>query len=318
MKQLKIIQLFVFAIITSTGFATTWDEPWQDKIIKDADYFVFAKVKSYDEKKGVKIEIIRTLAGNELKGKIKITNFYLLDYCSRSKGHGAEFHFDGIKECYFFIKKNEKGEYCIATPTSGFDYLKEDGVYATYRHSYHQALVPQDIYEKTMTAIFNNYHKQPYDKQFIDEYVNKYVSLTPAGFADNEIKTFFAQHVALECIYHLRLTGLYSKLIPFLNDTTNFHNQVSAARALVSYNTSDCKQELMHVIGDTSRGDFVQVICIWTLTEFKPTELKEQLIKLKETASTEDNGFGGNIMDPRVCTNFPDVKDAIEKLINAL
>jgi hypothetical protein len=317
MKHLKTILLFAFAFITTTSFATTWDEPWQDKVIKEADYFVFAKVKSFDEEKGVKIEILKTLGGQKLKGEIKISDFYLLDICS-SSGHGAESHFDDIEECYFFIKKDKKGKYCIATPTTGFDYVKDGNVYATYRHSYHQALVPIDIYEKTMTAIFNNYHNQPYDKQFISEYVNKYLSLKPAGFEKDEINTFFAQHVALECAYHLRLTDLYSKILLFLDDTTNFHNQVSAARALITYNTTDCKQKLLDVISDTTRDNFVQVMCIWTLAEFKPTELKEQLIKAKDIVSTEDNGFGGNIMDPRVCTSIPNVKDAIEKLISKL
>lgn len=318
MKQLKTIIFLAFAFVTTTTWATTWDEPWQDKVIKEADYFVYAKVKSYDEEKGVVIEIIKTIGGQELKGKIKIKDFYLLDLCSSSGGHGPEFHFDGIKECYFFIKKNKKGKYCIATPTAGFDYVKDGNVYATYRHSYHQALVPVDTYEKTMTAIFNNYHNQPYDKQFVSEYVDKYISLKPAGFSKDEINIFFAQHVALECAYHLRLTNFYSKLLPFLADTSNFHNQVSAARALVSYNTTECKQELLTVISDTTREAFVQVVCIWTLSEFKPTELKEQLIKANETASDEDTGFGGNIMDPRVCTHFPDVKDALEKLIKTL
>ncbi|KAF5037137.1 hypothetical protein DSECCO2_567820 [anaerobic digester metagenome] len=242
----------------------------------------------------------------------------MLDLCSTSGGYGPEFHFDGIKDCYFFIKKNNKGEYCIATPTTGFNNVKEGNVYATYRHSYHRALVPIDTYEKTMTAIFNNYHNQPYDKKFITDYVAKYISLKPAGFEKNEINTFFAQHVAMECAYHLQLTDFYSKLLPFLADTSNFHNQVSAARALISYNTTECKQELINVISDTTRDNFVQVICIWTLSEFKPTELKKQLIKVTEIASTEENGFGGDIMDPRVCTHFPNVKDALEKLIKAL
>jgi len=129
---------------------------------------------------------------------------------------------------------------------------------------------------------------------------------------------FFAQHVSLECIYHLRLPNFYSKLLPFLEANSNFHNQVSAARALISYNTTECKLELLKVISDTAKEHFVQVICIWTLSEFKPTELKQQLIKISETASTEENGFGENIMDPRVCTYFPDVKKAIEKLIKTL
>lgn len=318
MIRLKTILFLAFALVAKTTWATTWDEPWQDKVIKEADFFVFAKVRSFDEKKGVKIEIIKSLGGQEIKGKIKITDFYLLDLCSRSGGHGPEFHFEGIKECYFFIKKNDKGKYCIATPTTGFDYLKDSNVYAIYRHSYHKALVPIDIYEKTMTAIYNNYHSQPYDKQFISEYVNKYLLLKPASLKKDQINTFFAQHVALECAYHLRLTDLYSKLLPFLADTLNFHNQVSAARALVSYNTTDCKQELLNVISDTTRRRFVQVMCIWTLSEFKPTELKEQLIRTYETASSKDVGFGGNIMDPRVCTRVPDVKDALDKLIRTL
>lgn len=318
MEQLKTILLLAFVFVTTITSATTWDEPWQDKVIKEADYFVFAKVNDFDEIKGVTIEIIKSLGGQELKGQIQITDFYALDLLSRSEAHGREFQFEDIKECYFFIKKNDKGKYCIATPTAGFDYLKDGNVYATYRHSYHQVLVPVDLYEKTMTAIFNNYHNQPYDNHFIRDFVIKYTSLKPAGFSEHEINTFFAQHVALECAYHLRLTGFYPNLLLFLTDTSNFHNQVSAARALVSYNTIACKQELLKVISDTTRSDFVQVICIWTLSEFKPIELKEQLLKVYETASTEDNGFGGNIMDPRIGTYFPDVKDALGKLIKML
>lgn len=89
-------------------------------------------------------------------------------------------------------------------------------------------------------------------------------------------------------------------------------------RSIECHNTTACRQELLNVISDTTRGHFVQVVCIWTLSEFKPTELKEQLIKVNLTASTEDNGFGGDIMDPRVCTHFPDVKSAVEQLIKTL
>lgn len=31
-----------------------------------------------------------------------------------------------------------------------------------------------------------------------------------------------------------------------------------------------------------------------------------------------DNGFGRNIMDPRVCTNFPTVKAALKELLTTL
>jgi hypothetical protein len=313
----RLLSLTVLAIISITTFATTWDEPWKDKVIKEADSFVLAKIKSFD-KYSVTIEIIKTLAGKELRGSIEITDFYHLNLQNSQEGRNIHFDFGGIKESYFFIKKNEKEKYCIATPTTGFDYVEGGKVNATYRHSYHQALVPIEIYEKTMTAIFNNYHYQPYDKKFINDYVKEFLSRKPAGIDTSESETFFGQHVALECIYHLRLKGFYQYIIPYLNDTSNLHNQVSAARALIAYNTSGCKQELLKVISDTTRRNFVQVICIWTLTAFNPKELKEKLIKIKETASGEPNGFGGDVMDPRVGTYFPTVKEALEKLIDTL
>lgn len=234
-----------------------------------------------------------------------------------SGGHGPEFHFPIGGDGYFFIKK-KKGKYCVATPTSGFAKTKDGKVYATYRHSYHQALVTTDVYEKTMTAIFNHYHGQQYNKEEITTFVDEYLALAPAGFKENEIATFFNQHAALECIFHLKLEGYYDKIIPFLNDTSNFHSQVSAARALVVYNTEESKKSLMNLISSKDVSDFVKIMAIQTLYELKPTELKVQLEKMLETASTENVDFGGNIMDPRVCTNLGDVKKNLEKLIAIL
>jgi hypothetical protein len=310
--------LFIIFFISVNLHATTWDEPWQDKVIKEADSFILAKIKSFDRNLGVDIEIIRTLAGKELKGNIRITDFYLLKLTSVSTGNDAHFEFEGIRESYFFIKKNEKGKYCIATPTTGFDYIEGGRVNATYRHSYHQTLVSVDVFEKTMTAIFNNYHNLPYDKKYINDYMREFLERKPAGLDSVEIETFFKQHVALECIYHLRLKGYYKQVIPFLNDTSNFHNQVSAARALIAYNTPECRQELMKVIIDTTRNNFVKVICIWTLSAFNPKEMKDRLIKIEKSASDEPSGFGGDIMDPRVGTYFPSVKKALDKLIGTL
>lgn len=308
--------IFIFLFFTNITFGTSWDEPWQSEIIKQADYFVLAKIKSFNSDT-LKIEVIKNLDGENLKGEIVITNFYLLKICSAS-GHGPEFDFENIEISYFFIKKNQKGEYCIPTPSSGFDYVKEENVIATYRHTYHQTRVPIETYEKTMCAIFNNYHNKPYDKIFINDYIDKNLTLKPAGFNEDEISTFFSQHVALECIYHLRITGFYSKILPFLNDLNNFHNQVSAARALIAYDNNECKKELLNVIEDSSYDSFIKVICIWTLSEFKPSELKQQLIKINEIISDEETGFGGNLMDPRVCTYIPNPKSALEKLISIL
>ncbi len=96
---------------------------------------------------------------------------------------------------------------CIATPTAGYDYVTKGNVVATFRHSYHQASVPVAIYERVMTAVFNNYHNLPYDKGDVEKFVNEYLTKKPAGFSESEISTFFIQHVALECVYHLKLNN---------------------------------------------------------------------------------------------------------------
>jgi len=318
----KIIKLMLFSILILAGtnktFATTWNEPWTDSVIKDADYFVLAEIIAYDKEKGVKIKIIKQLGGDKLPSEIEITDFYLLQLTSRSGGHGAEFQFKDIDKSYFFIKKNEAGAYCISTPTSGFSYVKDGNAYATYRHSYHQALVPIDVYEMTMTAIFNNYHHAPYDKAKIIRFIGDNLSKKPAGFDKDEINTFFLQHVSLELIYHLRLDSFYDKILPFFNDENNFHHRVSASRALIAYNSRKTIDLLYNKISTNQDDDFTTVICIWTLKEFKPSKIKKKLETLAENASTKHNSFGGNLMDPRVGTSLPTVKSALEDLIRTL
>lgn len=315
-KYLTILVVLTF-LSSANAYATTWDEPWADKVIKGAASFILAKVIAADPDKGIKIVVLKTMSGKKLTDTILINNFYLLDLCS-SSGHGAEFITEVIDSCYFFIDQNSKGQFCIATPTTGFDYVSGGQVSATFRHSYHQAAVPVSVYEKTMTAVFNNYHDLPYDKEYIEKFVNEKLGMSPAGFGESEINTFFLQHVALECVYHLKLNIKEALVLPFLNDKNNFHNQVSAARAMRAFNTETNKQELLKAIGDTTKRNFVRVMCVWSLAEFTPKELKTQLQKLQESASDERDDFGGNIMDPRICTHIPSLKNALKELVDKL
>ncbi len=317
MKPIQFLLCLVFLQVSLSLSATTWDEPWHAEVVAEAESFVFAKIKSYDEEKGVKLQAVETLAGKKVAKTIEITNFYLLDLCSRSAGHGPEFHFSGAEESYFFLKK-VKGKYCIATPTTGFAVLKQGNVYATYRHSYHQALVPKDIYQLTMTAIFRHLHQQAFEPAPIKAYVDAQLSKKPAAFTEEEVDVFFGQHVALESIHHLNLDGYYANLKPFLLDTANFHNQISAARALHTSNSDECKTLLVNVLEESRIDPFVKLMCVRTLAHFKPLQLKARLIALSKNASNEENGFGGNIMDPRVCTSLPSVKSALEELIDSL
>lgn len=307
--------LFLTVILTSNSNATTWDEPWADKVIKDASSFILAKIISNDEEKGVKVDVLRTLGGKELKGKIMISDFYALRLCSTSGGEGPEFHIDQTDSCYFFIKQNEKGKYCIATPTTGFDFVSNGKVAATFRHSYHKAFVPIDVYEKTMTAVFNNYHDVAFDKASIEKFVTDNLSKPPAALQEKEFDAFFLQHVSLEIVHHLKLQIDPSLVLPFLNHKENFHNQVSAARALIAFNTEKNRETLLKAISDTTFDGFVKVMCVWSLVELDPGGLRSKLEAIEKTASDERLGFGGNIMDPRVCTRIPSVKDAILELL---
>lgn len=317
-KYLKTLFCIVTILSSTHSYATTWDEPWADKVIKESTSFILGKVVSNDREKGIKVFVLKTVSGKVLTDTIIISNFYSLTICSSSGGHGAEFHTNPIDSCYFFVNENSKGQICIATPTTGFDYVNNGRVMATFRHSYHQASVPVFVYEKAMTAVFNNYHNLSYDKSYIEKFVIENLSKPPAGFSEDEINIFFLQHVALECVYHLKLNIKETLVLPFLNDKNNFHNQVSAARAMNTFNTETNKQELLKAIADTTKRNFVKVMCVWSLSDFKPKEFKVQLLKLEKSASDESDGFGGNIMDSRVCTHMPTVKNAIKVLVDKL
>jgi hypothetical protein len=317
---MSLFKILLIALLFTTfdAIATTWDEPWMDKVITQADCFLLGQVKSVNSTEGITINVIKIIAGQGVQREIKITGFYLLRLCSTSSGDGPGFNFKGIDSCYFFLKKNDKGSYSLATPTTGFAWVKDGVVAGTYRHSYHQARTTAKVYEPTMLAIFNNYHKLPYDAGFINNFVASNISSKPAGSTADEMEAFFNQHIALECIYHLRLPGYSTQISNFINATYSFHAQVSAARALIAYNTPKSINELMTLITDSATNDFVKVVAVWTLSAHKPAELKTKLVALGEKASTEENGFGGNIMDPRICTNIPTVKDALDSLAKSL
>ncbi|WP_303312226.1 hypothetical protein [Hymenobacter sp. BT730] len=313
--RLLYITLFILLLFNNRSVqALTYNEPWHEQVVKNADFFVLAKVISSDPDKGLTANIIRSLDGSNLSGIITINNFYQLDICSSSGGHGPEFHFEKTDTCYFFLKKNAAGVYSIATPTSGFAPVANKNVRATYRHSYHQASVPQSVYEPTMTAIFRKYHGQDFDTAYINDFIKKSLALAPAKIDEEGMSTFFLQHVALETMFHLGLTSNYALVLPFLHDTSNFHAQLSAARALTGINTPESKQQLLAMLNDKATGDFPKTVAVWTLASYNPKDLKKDLEKLLKRASKEETGFGGNFMDPRICTSVPTVKEALTKL----
>ena len=241
----------------------------------------------------------------------------MLDLCSES-GHGPEFRFETGDTVYFFLRQSKSGQFSIPTPTSGFDYIRGPMVAATFRHSYHKGPIPRTDYELLMGAIFDNYHGKPYDVAPVKAYIGDKVGKAPAKLNEEEQELFFMQTAALETIYHLRLDGFNEYAIKFLQDTSTWHNQISGARALRSTNNPAVHTALMSVVADTNRSTFVQVMCLESLQQLHPKALKPRLLAALPNASKEENSFGGNLMDPRMCTSLPSVKDAITKVLKTL
>jgi len=314
---MRIIKITVFLILTLTVqtkiSAETWDEPWQKEILKNSDYFVLAKVLSNVDGIGTEIEIIKYFGNQKLIGKILINGFSLLQMTS-SSGHGVHLDFEKDQIFYFLLTKRKDGNYAIPTPTSGFAFLDENkNVYATYRHSYHQASIPQNIYEKTYTEIWNYYKTSEFNKENILSFIYKYIDKEPAGFEENEISTFFLQHVALETAYLLDISINLDKIKSFV-ESDNFHSRVSGLQLLSNSNNKEVKEYLFDFINNEQNENFEKVIAIWSLSKIGGEEYKDKLLAIAENQSDEETGFGGNIMDPRVGTHFPSPKNAIEKM----
>ncbi len=293
------------------SFATTWDEPWQEEIIKESEYLVLGKVVKTSGSK-IEVEIEKSIS-KPLEGVITIDGFFMLTICSMSGDHGPELHFDRGDEGYFFLKKGEGESYQIPTPTSGCDAIVNGQVYATFRHTYHQASISPELYEMAYEVIWKKYHGLEYDQTQFHKFIHKTIAEAPAGFEDEEIDIFFSQHVALESIYLLGMDVDFQILKKFA-ESDNFHSRVSAFRAMQHCTDDGVSAFLLDYLKDEERDNFSKVIAIWCAISLGDEDTNKALLKLQDDMSDEDTFFGGNIMDPRVCTRFPTPKGAIGEL----
>lgn len=312
MHRIKLLVILVLTLSVQTNLkAETWNEPWQKKIIQKAEYFVLGNVVEIDSL-GVQIEILQNFGKNKLPNRILINGFSLLKLSS-SSGHGVHFDFEKGQNLYLLLTQREDGNFAIPTPTSGFAVLdEENNVYATYRHSYHQALIPKDIYELTYQAIWNHYHNSEFDKGLIMEFINEQIEQSPAGFEENEISTFFLQHASLETAYLLDIPIELSRIQKFaLSD--NFHSKVSSVQLMSLLDDKKTMEFLFQFIQNEENDNFEKVIAIRSLKKIGGKDYNDKLIEIADQLSDEETGFGGNIMDPRVGTSFPSPKEAVNE-----
>jgi hypothetical protein len=162
--------------------ATTWDEPWHDEVMRNSESFVKVRVTA-NRGSVAEAEVIKFLAGARTPEQIELRGYWRLTLMSTSSSSDDELRlpFTRGQIYYLFIKKSEKtSTYQIPTPTSGWAQLQGADVAATYRHSFHKALVPEEVYEKTMPAIFNGAKGQPYDSDFIERFIKEQLTQSVA------------------------------------------------------------------------------------------------------------------------------------------
>lgn len=315
MKRILLIVLLLFGLMggISSSYAETWNEPWQKEILKDAQYFVLAKVLSVNDSLGAQLEITKYFGAQKLTGTIWVNHFSKLELMS-SSGHGLHMNFIDGGTYYFFLSETQEGHYAIPTPTSGFAYVTDEKkVYATYRHSYHQALVPQEIYEQTYTEIWNYFRTGKFESAKVLPFIEENLNEEPATFEANEIDAFFLQHVALESAYLLGIPIGVPVLEKFIT-SENFHLRISGLQLLANDVSKNSKDYLFGYIQNKNNENFEKVIAIWSLSTIGGNEYKKKLKAIIDDLSDEETGFGGNIMDPRVGTFFPSPKTAVELL----
>jgi len=317
MKNLTYPLLILSLFLSIGTSATTWDEPWQETILKKSESFVQVKVESVDEEKGIWAEIIQTIAGESIKGRLHIYGFFLLHLTSSSGGHGAEFKLPPMDTAYYFLKKGDKGNYLMPTPTSGFARVRDGYVECTYRISMHKGMAPVDMYEKSMSELFKFNKTGEYDKVYFEGLFDEYLSQNPGkvdGTGD-EMKLFFLQHVALESFYYVGEESYYKDVVKFL-ESDQFHNQISGIRALSKINTPQAKESIFTFIQDNTKNDLARVLVVDALRRLDALEYNTKLASYLLKALDEIVGYVIIIREVRTGTKVPGIlKDAVDELL---
>jgi len=314
----RVVGITLLLAFSARGLhATTWDEPWQQEIIADSDAIVRVKITNAQPER-VEFSVLNQISGQKLPDTGALVGFSKLKFGSYSVKEDV-FRFKNGAEYYLFLETTEKtGEYKIATPTAGYAPTKDGETMATYRHSYHQAYVPDKDYEMSMQAIFGTLKEEKPDLSKARDYIKREITKQPAGIPEQidseEFRLFCTQHVALEMLYYIGGADA-AQLEPFLRNE-NPHTQISAVRALGRIPKAESAPRLLAFIQEKDRNAFAKVMAVWALRNMEATDAGPELMRILQTTEDQEAGFGGNIMDPRIGTRFPkSVHTAISEVL---
>ena len=310
-KYFLSVFLFFF-FFEGFGQIVTWDEPWQDDIIRESDYFLLGRV--LDARPGsVKIKMLKPFGKNVDQNEITLEGFHMLSVCNSNDSQKITFFFQMIDSVYLFLKKTEIG-YCLPTPTSGFAIVANGKVLSTFRHSFHQAQLRVVDYECCMKTIWEHCKEISSTENCSSKLIEKALKKLPSEFGRSDINTFYMQHAALEVIYYTKLSYNFQSILPFLK-CNNTHLVISAARCLSNINTDESRKALVELIGDERRDNFTKVIAAGCLKKIITPEWIPKISAIREKANENPIAFSNNPNDPRSCTTLPSLKDALGEIL---
>ncbi|KAA1166991.1 MULTISPECIES: hypothetical protein [Pseudoalteromonas] len=313
---MRILVILISVLCCFKSLAHTWDEPWHGDVVKGANSFAIFKVLK-NTGSSLKLELIKHISGEKPHPNIIVNDFYLYDVVTtnaESDEHGFWLK-DGVNAYMFLLKQGDS--YKIATPTSGYAEILEDGsVAATYRHSLHQAKAQTENYEKTQVCIFNKLHGSSCSTETIEESIitplNEKVAILSAQATASDFELFFKQHAALETSFLIEYPLEFDVLKPFLTSQF-FHAEISGVRALSVGSGTNKVEQLISFIKKDKSSDVAKVMALIMLKNLDGKNVNPSIVEYYDQASEAEVSLGGNFMDPRIGTWYPhSVKKAIE------
>jgi hypothetical protein len=297
--------------------AVTWNEPWFEKYFPQVTHVLQVKIMDNQSFEFAEVEVVSTLAGKPVSGKIRIQGFFQLKTCVDQGEPIPGIWLQKMDTCYLFLRQDKGRSFQLPTPTSGMVPLSAGWVNCSLRHSYHQAIIEKDFFERGVKASYDVFRGKAMTDTMLRDQITGWLEKVPASpFGETETE-FYHQQVALELVYHLKLIDLVPLVMPFAHHEQSLH-QLSAFRAFRAAPSADLTAFIFDEVRNPNRHKMVRSVAMETLilSPFKPQRTAVELFY----ADTQDEyiGFGGDIRDPRTCTQLTGIRTLTAALLRQL
>ncbi len=309
--------LFLLWIVPFQLSAFTWNEPWFEQYFPGVTHVLQVKISDNSSFEFADAEVVTTLAGKPVSGKIRIQGFFSLKTCVDQGEPIPGIWLQNMDTCYLFLRQGKGRSFQLPTPTSGMVPLSAGWVNCSLRHSYHQTIIQKDFFERAVKASFEVFQGKAMTDSLLLAQVKGWLEKAPASpFGETETD-FYHQQVALELVYHLKLKDLIPLVMPFAQHEQSLH-QLSAFRAFRAAPSAEMTAFVFDEVRNPNLHKMVRSIAMETLllSPFKPQRTAVESFY----AETQDEyiGFGGDIRDPRTCTQLTGIRTLTASLLRQL